>query len=113
MIGVCTHLSFSSRGLEVMMMFDFTEKKPPRASARLTFSGVCVQMQPNRGWQTSGKVSATRRPDTAEPSNLGTETHCDLMIQPEAKAQSADIQESATFQLDPRQRGMEVVVNVA
>lgn len=42
------------------------------------------------------------------------------MIQPEAKAEkeerkaeSADIQESATFQLDPSQRGMKVVVNVA
>ncbi|TWW66010.1 Small conductance calcium-activated potassium channel protein 2 [Takifugu flavidus] len=29
------------------------------------------------------------------------------LAKPEAKAQSADIQESATFQLDPRQRGME------
>lgn len=52
--------------------------------------------------------------------NLGMETHCDLMIQPEVeaekgerKAESADIQGSATARLDLSQRGVKPRFNVA
>lgn len=41
-------------------------RQAPHAPVQLELSDVRLQMQLNRSWQTSGKVSAARQPDTAE-----------------------------------------------
>lgn len=70
--------------------------------------------------KAQGKSRQRARLTQQKAYNLGMETHCDLMIQPEVKAEkgerkaeSADIQGSATARLDLSQHGMKVLFNGA
>lgn len=53
---------------------------------------------PNRSRPTSGKDQAACQPDTAETVTWERETLCDLMIQPEVKAERTERPNALTFE---------------